>query len=176
VHHVFAWQVVGERLAIGLGGIARTGNGRCDRGGGFRLGLFESELQLVSLAGQALGQATERHAPKLRHLHAKLLQLHIDRNEHGLDEAYIVGQRGGVQQHDRLYQNGAAHARRNGAKPCSLRSQRWLRRADRMPPVDPFEQHRQLCRREHGDAVGGRRPGEPATLQPLGAEHQTLTV
>ena len=45
-----------------------------------------------------------------------------------------------------------------------------------MPPVHPFEQHRQLRRGQHRDAVRGRRPGEPAPLQTLGMEHETLTI
>lgn len=42
VNHVLAWQVVRQRLAIRPGGVAGTGNGRCDRGSRFRLGFFEA--------------------------------------------------------------------------------------------------------------------------------------
>lgn len=45
-----------------------------------------------------------------------------------------------------------------------------------MPPVDPFEQHRQLCRGQHRDPFGGRRPSEATTLKTLGVKHETLPV
>ena len=54
MHHVIARQVVGERLAIRLGGIARAGDGRCYRDCRFHLGFFKAKLQLVGLTGQAL--------------------------------------------------------------------------------------------------------------------------
>lgn len=50
------------------------------------------------------------------------------------------------------------------------------RRAFRHPPVDPFQQHRQLRRTDDAGPVLRLRPHEPAALQPLGEQAQSLTV
>src|SRR5512132_310098 len=44
------------------------------------------------------------------------------------------------------------------------------------PPVDALEQHRQLRRAQRHPALPGLRPDEPAPLQPLGEQAETLTV
>ncbi len=126
VQHVLARQVVGERLAMRLGEVPRSRDCGRNTGGRFGLGLFQSELQLVRFARQALGRAAERHASEPGDLHPQLLQLRVRDHQHGLQQAHIVGQRGGVEQHDRLYQSGTAHARKNGRKPCFLPGQRRL--------------------------------------------------
>src|SRR5512144_2997713 len=48
--------------------------------------------------------------------------------------------------------------------------------APRRPPVDPLEQHRQLRRAQRHRALPGLRPDEPAPLQPLGEQAETLAV
>src|SRR5512132_2025590 len=48
--------------------------------------------------------------------------------------------------------------------------------ASRSPPVDPLEQHRQLRRAQRHRALARLRPDEPAALQPLGEQAETLTV
>src|SRR5215469_3111497 len=55
---------------------------------------------------------------------------------------------------------------------CQLRSLR----ANRPPPVDPFEQHRQLCRRQGHRSTGRLRPHESAALQPLCEQAQPVSV
>src|SRR5579864_5261553 len=64
------------------------------------------------------------------------------------------------------------------ADSISRGSSRDLRtpRPTRHSPIDPFEQHAELCRGDHHLAVGRRRPYEPAFLQSLGEQTQTLTV
>lgn len=97
VQHILARQMVGQELTMRLGDVPRPRGGRRDFGGGFRLALLQPELQLVRFARQPLRRATKRHAPEPGHLHAKLLQLDVCGNEHGLQQADVVGQRGGVQ-------------------------------------------------------------------------------
>src|SRR3954451_438476 len=47
---------------------------------------------------------------------------------------------------------------------------------DRPPPVDPFQQHRQLCRRQHRHALLGSRPDEAPSLQPLSEQAQPIAI
>ena len=69
VQHVLAREMVGERLAMRLAGVADTRDHLGNAGGRFRLALFQPELQLVRLAGQSLRRAAERHAPQPGDLH-----------------------------------------------------------------------------------------------------------
>jgi len=43
-------------------------------------------------------------------------------------------------------------------------------------PVDPFKEHRQLCRREGNGAALGLRPHEPSPLQTLREEAKTVAI
>src|SRR5437762_2514810 len=52
---------------------------------------------------------------------------------------------------------------------------RWCG-SDGRPPVDPFEQHRKLCRRERYSSAGRLGPYEPASFQPLRQQAQAITV
>ena len=142
VQNLLARQMLRKRLAMWLGGVASTRNRGRDLGRRFGFGLFQSEFQLVGFAGKALGRAAKRHAPEPGDLHAKLFQLCVRDDEHGLEQLHVVGQRGGIEQHDRLYQSGIAHARENRRKACFLPRQRRLGRPDRVPPVHAFKQHR----------------------------------
>ena len=45
-----------------------------------------------------------------------------------------------------------------------------------VPPVDAFEEHRQLCRRERNGAALCLRPHEAALLETLGKETKTITI
>jgi hypothetical protein len=56
--------------------------------------------------------------------------------------------------------------------------ERWLPGALRRAPVNAFDQHRKLCRRERHGAAGlaQRGPDEPALLQSLGEETQPVAV
>src|SRR5207249_2617184 len=45
-----------------------------------------------------------------------------------------------------------------------------------VPPIDPVEHVSQLRHTDRDDAVGRRRPQEPATLQPLGVERHANAV
>jgi len=49
-------------------------------------------------------------------------------------------------------------------------------RAHRHAPVDAFQQHRELRRCERDAAGRGLWPDEAATLEPLGQQHQSLSV
>lgn len=48
--------------------------------------------------------------------------------------------------------------------------------AHRSAPIDAFEQHRELRRRQLHRAIAGRRPHETASLQPLGEQAEALPV
>lgn len=69
VHDIFARQMIGQWLAERLGGVTRADDGRWCLGDRFDLGVFESQLELVGFAGQALGRAAEVHAAELGDLH-----------------------------------------------------------------------------------------------------------
>src|SRR5713101_2534673 len=46
----------------------------------------------------------------------------------------------------------------------------------RATPIDPLQQHRQLCRRQHGRALLRPRPYEPTSVQALGEQAQPVAV
>jgi hypothetical protein len=56
-------------------------------------------------------------------------------------------------------------------KPINLSCCLWFPRSLRLPPIDPFQQHRQLRSRECDGTAGGLRPDEAPTLQPLLERH-----
>jgi len=120
MHDLGAGQMVGQRLSIRPGGLPCPGDHRHRRSGGFRLALFQPEFQLVSLVRQLLRRTAEGHAPQPRDLHPQLLQLGAGSNEHGLQKGDIVGQRGGIGRHARLYQNPRADTRESRRKPYFL--------------------------------------------------------
>jgi hypothetical protein len=166
MHDLGAGQMVGQRLSIRPGGLPCPGDHRHRRSGGFRLALFQPEFQLVSLVRQLLRRTAEGHAPQPRDLHPQLLQLGAGSNEHGLQKGDIVGQRGGIGRHARLYQNPVPiHAKAAGNRTFTRPRSAARTGSDAASP--PFEQHRQLRRGQHRDAVRGRRPGEPARSRRL---------
>src|SRR5512147_2029423 len=48
--------------------------------------------------------------------------------------------------------------------------------AQRRPPVDPLQQHRELRRAQRHRPLARLRPDEPSALQPLAEQAETLTV
>src|SRR6266481_2278002 len=52
----------------------------------------------------------------------------------------------------------------------------WPHRPGRHAPVDAFDQHRQLRRRQRDHSVLRLRPDEPTLLKPLGEKHETLAI
>jgi hypothetical protein len=101
VHDILARQMIGQWLAERLGGVAGADDGRRCLGDRFDLGVFETQPELVRFASQALRSSTELHAAKLGNLHPELLELGISDDQHRLQKAYIVGQRGGIERHVR---------------------------------------------------------------------------
>src|ERR1700679_907867 len=53
---------------------------------------------------------------------------------------------------------------------------RGCSRADRPSPVDPFQQHRELCTAQRNRAFVRLRPDETPAFQTLGEETQTVAV
>ena len=72
--------------------------------------------------------------------------------------------------------------RKNSKEKCvtetTAASHRHLRSvtAHRPPPVDPFQQHRQLRRRQRNRSARRLRPGESSALQPLREQAQPVAV
>ena len=91
VHDLLARQMIGQRLAERLGGVTRADDGRRCLGDSLDLGLFETQLKLVGLRGQALGRGAELHAAELGNLHPELLELGVGNDQHRLQKAHIVG-------------------------------------------------------------------------------------
>ena len=52
----------------------------------------------------------------------------------------------------------------------------WFPRALRLPPIDPFQQHRQLRSCQSDRTAGRLRPDEAAALQPLLEQTQSVTI
>src|SRR5437016_3128472 len=69
------------------------------------------------------------------------------------------------------------HCMKRDGKPIKqgfLYCESWLRGAHRSSPIDPLEQHRQLCRAQRHRAMGCLRPHEATALQALREQAQPI--
>lgn len=135
-------------------------------------GLFEPQQQLA--LRQALGPATEAVTLQFLDDLCQASILNVSRQDHRLQHIRIVGKLVRRHRHDRMRPYSAA-ADDSGIEADSLGrgSVRLNRNADPAgfmdpPPVETFEQRRQLCGRQPHHAVLHFRPTELAILQALG--------
>ena len=176
VNERLARQVIGQRLARRAPVRRFVRRGLCRARSLFlverfalALELFDEQLELLQLS-ESLGAGAELLAPVAGELEleffdheARLEELGFAANDQSLQSIGVIGQR------RRTHARFACrlHAGTNPFSDHHL----GLPGTRRSSPVDAFQKHGQLCRRQRHAARRCLRPDEAAALEPLGEQH-----
>jgi hypothetical protein len=184
----FARQMIGKRLAPRLS-IARSG-ARFLCGFSARyvgLDVLQSECELVGI--EALGPAAKPRALKLFDDQLEPVDLAVALLDDRCHVAHKAMQQGRIRRkiieielHDESYAGALIRSSNFVIFHAGFRifsaSERRLPGALRRAPINAFDQHRKLCRRERHSAarLTQRGPDEVALLQTLGEQTQPVAV